>query len=247
MLAAAMPDADLPQWLDKIDVDTVAVFTLDDGERLTADVFEFNDDRSELIVDVVPSHRPYPDSDQRRRAIPLSRVVSCEPLSRAEQPWPFSDPCRRVHFALARFVVMAALFLCMTVGSLPLFVVLTDRPYGIQGASAIAYTLFAVFFTFGAWRRFRPYRFTCPAVWTQVPSLLWRHLGFLVALFALQSVALAVRPNLPDWWNTASGHGRRGDMPPFVFTLMLLCLGLGYAQVFTNRSLIDRAHREFKT
>ncbi len=242
-----MPDAALPQWRDKARANRVAVFALDDGERFTADILKLDNGWGELILDVVPSNRPYPDSDQRRRAIPLSRVVSCEPLSREEQPWPFSDPCRRVHSSLARIVLMAALFLCMTVGSLPLYVVLTDRPFGIQGASAIAYTLFAVFFTFGAWRRFRPYRFTCPAVRTQFPRLVWRHLGFLVALFAVQTAALAVRLNLPDWWNTATGHGRHGDMPPFVFTLMLLCLGLGYAQVFTNRSLLDRAHRDFKT
>jgi hypothetical protein len=245
MLAAAMPDTDLPPWLDKVDVNTVAVFTLDDGERLTADILKLDNGWGELIVDVVSSNRPHPESDQRRRAIPLSRVVSCEPLSRAEQPWPFSDSCRSLSFSLARFALMATLFLCMTVGSLPLFLVLTKRPYGLQAASAITYTMFAVFFTFGATRGFRPYRFTCPAVGTQVPRLLWRHLGFLVVLFALQTAALAVRPNLPDWWNIESGHGRFQG-PPFVLALMFLCVVLGYAQVFTNRSLIDHAHREFK-
>lgn len=78
----------------------------------------------------------------------------------------------------------------------------------------------------------------------KVPGLLWRYLGFLVALIALQTAALAARPNLPDWWNTASGHGRH-DESPFVLACMILCIGLGYTQVFTNRSLIERAHREF--
>ena len=53
MLRAAMLDADLPQWLDKVDIPTVAVLTLDDGECITADILGFNDDRDELIVDVV--------------------------------------------------------------------------------------------------------------------------------------------------------------------------------------------------
>ncbi len=83
--------------------------------------------------------------------------------------------------------------------------------------------------------------FTCPAVQSLFTRLLWRHLGFLVLLFALQTAALASRPNLPDWWNTEDRKGAT----PFDLALILLCFGLGYAQVFTNRSLLDRAHRDF--
>jgi hypothetical protein len=239
MLAAAMPDAELPHWLDQVDVDTIAVFTLDDGERLTADVLEFDEDRSELIVDVVSSNRSGPQSGQRRHAIPVSRVISFEARSRAEQPWPFSDPCRGASFSLARFFLLSTLFLSLMLGGVPLFFLLTKRPYGLQEASAIVYTLFAVFFTFGATKGFCPYMFTCPAVETQVPRLLCCHLGFLVALFVLQTAALRARPNLPDWWNTNRG----GTL--FDIALLFLCAGLGYAQVFTNRSLLDCAHREF--
>jgi hypothetical protein len=52
MLGSAMLDADLPSWMDKADVGTVAVLTLDNGECLTAEVRDFNDDKEELIVDV---------------------------------------------------------------------------------------------------------------------------------------------------------------------------------------------------
>jgi hypothetical protein len=141
---------------------------------------------------------------------------------------------------------MTTLFLSMTVGSLPLFVLLMKKPYGFQVASAIVYTIFAVFFTFARTgtrpgRDLPPYMFTCPAVQPELSRLLRRHLGFLVALFALQTLSLAMRPHLPDWWNTESG--RRGGTP-FELALMLLCLGLGYTQVFTNRSVLDRAHRQ---
>ena len=91
-----------------------------------------------------------------------------------------------------------------------------------------------------------PYMFTCPAVQPQFSRLLRRHLGFLVGLFALQTLALAQRPHLPDWWNIESGHGR-GRGTPFDIVLLFLCIGLGYTQVFTNRSLLDRAHREFNS
>ena len=141
---------------------------------------------------------------------------------------------------------MATLFLCMTVGSLPLFFLLMKKPYGFQAASAIVYTIFAVFFTFArtgtrTGKDIPPYMFTCPAVQPELSRLLRRHLGFLVVLFALQTAVLAIRPNLPEWWNIKD---RRGATP-FDLALMLLCFGLGYTEVFTNRSLLDHAHREF--
>jgi hypothetical protein len=169
-----------------------------------------------------------------------------QPHSRAAQPWPYSDPCRGTSFSFARFVLMATLFLSMIVGSLPLFFLLMKRPYGFQAASAIVYTIFVVFLTFArtgtrTGKDIPPYMFTCPAVRPQFSRLLRRRLGFLVVLFALQTAALATRPNLPDWWNIEDRKG----VTPFDLALILLCFGLGYAQVFTNRSLLDRAHRDF--
>jgi hypothetical protein len=246
LYAMQMPGAQLPRWRDKADVGTVAVLTLDDGECLTAEVRDFSDERDELIVDVVSSNRTHPKSSQRGRAIPVSRVVSFEPRSREEQPWPYSDPCRGTSFSFARFVLMATLFLCLIVGSLPLFFLLMKRPYGFQAASAIVYTIFAVFFTFSrtgsrSGKDLPPYMFTCPAVRTQFSRLLWRHLGFLVALYALQTLALAVRPNLPDWWNFYRGGSQ------FEIALLILCFGLGYVQVFANQSLLNGEHLEFSS
>ena len=241
-----MTNAELPKWLDEVDVGTVAVLTLDDGECLTADILNLNDECNKLIVNVVSSNRPFAKNNKRSRAIPVSRVVSFEPRSRGEQPWPYSDPFRGAAFSFARFVLLATLFLSWTLGSVPLFLLLMKRPYGIQEASVVVYTIFVVFFTFGSTgtrtgKDIPPYMFTCPAVKTQVSRLLWRHLDFLVALFALQTLALTVRPSLPDWWNT----DRKGT--PFEIALLFLCLGLGYAQVFTNRRLLDHAHRRFSS
>jgi hypothetical protein len=237
-----MPDAELPQWLDRVEARTIAVLTLDDGECLTADILEFNEERDELIVDVVSSNHLHQKGKQRR-AIPAGRVVSCEPRSRAEQPWPYSDPCRKVSFSFARFGLLAMLFLSQTIGSIPLFLLLMKRPYGVQEASAIVYTLFVAFHTFAATRDIRPYMFTCPAVQTQIPGLLSLHVGFLAALFAFQTLALVARPNLPDWWNAEDAKGGT----PFVIAFALLSLGLGFTQVFYNRSRLARAHREFSS
>src|SRR5260370_3136768 len=241
-----MADAELPQWLDEVDGGTVAVLTLADGECLTADIRNLNHECDKLIVDVVSSNRPYTKNHKRSRAIPASRVVSFEARPRGEQPWPYSDPCRGSLFSFARFILLATLFLSWTIGSVPLFLLLMKRPYGIQEASVVVYTIFVVFFTFASTgtrtgKDIPPYMFTCPAVQTQVSRLFWRHLGFLVALFALQTLALDVHPNLPDWCDT----DRKGT--PFEVALLLLFFARAYAQVFTNRRLLDRAHREFSS
>jgi len=163
-----------------------------------------------------------------------------------ELQWPHSDPCRDRTFSPPRFILMATIFLCLILGSVPLFLLLTSKPYGLQEASIITYTLFELFFTFARTGSrggpdLPPFKFKCPAVRTQIPRLLWRHAGFLVALFALQTAMLAARTYLPEWWNL---RDRKGSSP-FDLVLFFVCFGLGYAQVFTNRSLLERAHREF--
>jgi len=60
-------------------------------------------------------------------------------------------------------------------------------------------------------------------------------------LFAIQTAMLAARTHLPDRWNMSDKRGST----PFDLALLLLCFGLAWAQVLTNRSLLNRAHREF--
>jgi hypothetical protein len=123
---------------------------------------------------------------------------------------------------------MTTLFLSWVLGSLPLFFLLMNEPYGFQEASIIIYTIFGIFFTFAriggghSGPDLPPFKFRCPAVEPQIPRLLWRHLGFLAALFTLQTAMLAIRPHLPDWWNM---YTRKGATP-FDLSLLLLCFGL---------------------
>jgi hypothetical protein len=46
---------------------------------------------------------------------------------------------------------------------------------------------------------------------------------------------------LPPWWNIEDRKGAT----PFDLAMALLCFGLAWLQVLTNRSLLERAHREF--
>jgi hypothetical protein len=236
-----MPDSEFPQWLDKTEVSLFGILTLDNGKQITAQITAFDEESGEISFDVISPNYPHANDGEVHQTIQASRIVSFDPQPRTVQPWPYSDPCRGGSFSLARFVLMATIFLCLIIGSIPLFLSMTKKPYGFQEASAIVYTIFEAFFTFAATGRWRRFLFTCPAVQPQLPRLLWRHLGCLIGLFALQTAALAARPNLPDWWNIPD---RKGSTP-FELVLMLLCVGLWYAQVYTNRSLLDRAHREF--
>jgi hypothetical protein len=235
-----------PEWLDQAGVGTVGVFVLEGGERITAEVTGLNEEGDQLSVKVIsPDGRPGAGR-RNHRTIPFRQIISFEPQPRLMEQWPFSDPCRAKTFSPARFALMTTIFLCWIVGSFALFLLLADKPYGLQEASIVAYTLFELFFTFARTGTrggpdLPPYKFTCPAVEAQIPRLLWRHLGFLVALFAIQTAMLAARPHLPDWWNVP---GRKGGTPIDAI-VFFLCFGLAWSQVRSNRSLLDRAHREF--
>ena len=232
-----------PPWLDKTEVSLVGVLTMRSGEQITVEIVEFDAERNEIVVDVINPSRSDASGLHGRESIPVDDVVSFDPQSRETQPWPYSDPCRSAPFSLARFGLMTALFLCMTAGGVALFVLWANTPYGLQEASVLVYTIFVVFFTFAATREWRRYLFTCPAVRTQIPRLVWRHVGFVGALIVLQSLLLVVRPDLPEWLKVADSKGTT----VFDMALYFLCIGLGFAQVAANRSLLERAHKEFST
>jgi len=239
-----------PEWLDKAEAGTVGVFTLESGERVTAVVVGLNEGGDELSVKVIPPAGSSKNKRWHHIDLPFDQIISFEPQPNLMEQWPYSDSCRGKS-SRGRLLLMSAIFLSMIVGGflLTLFAMMTKQPYGLQKTSVVTYTLFVVFFTFAMTGRGLsrgsnpPFMFTCPAVRPQIPRLLWRHLGFLVALVALQTAMLAARSHFPDWWNTPDKKGGT----PFELALMFLCLGLGYAQVFSNRSLLNRAHREFST
>jgi hypothetical protein len=139
-------------------------------------------------------------------------------------------------------MVLTILFLGSTLGSLVLFGTLMNaEPYRLQELSAVSYTLAVVWVTFAAHRSAPRFLFSCPAVKPQLPTLLWRHLGFLVALFLLQTAALSFRLGLPAWWSSRDSKGGT----PFETLLLLLCFALGFVEVYTSRSVLTRAHSDY--
>ncbi|HEX8724231.1 MAG TPA: hypothetical protein VF737_02455 [Gemmatimonadaceae bacterium] len=238
----------LPQWTHRAKVGRVGVLTLKDGECLTVDVRRIGGQGDRLVVDVVPPTPGPTSGDQQGREIPVASVVDFQPGRRAELPWPYSDPCRGRPFSPGRLALMGSLFLGFTAGPVAM-IPLIDVPYGLQIVTGVAYTLLVTFLTFARVRSntstpLPSYLFTCPAVRQRLARLVLRHAGFLVVLFALEALGLAIGPRLPAWWTSWSG-GR--GVPPLFTALSFLGLALAWAEIGTNRWLIDRAHREFST
>lgn len=151
-----------------------------------------------------------------------------------------SVPCQcRDHKSstLDRPALFLPLVLIMFASSFFLFA-LANRPYGVQIGSLIPYTTLVVLATFSAQRGQQPYFFECSIVRQTIPRLIGRHVGFLVAMVALETTALRLVRYLPASWLIATG--KNGS--PFATTLCVLCLGLAFVQILTNRALLERAH-----
>jgi hypothetical protein len=149
------------------------------------------------------------------------------------------DPCyAKTPFSVRRFILFSLLLLTLCPGGVLLFIYLGNRPFGFQFASVLCYTSFIVLFTFSHYRDQQRYLFTCPVVRSQRLRLVYRHFAFITALFAVETLALTLRPRLPESWVVASGR----SMPPFVIILFILSGGLALAQLLTNRSILLKAH-----
>jgi hypothetical protein len=153
-----------------------------------------------------------------------------------------SDQCPCKHYDHSTFDRPALFFplIALMFASCAFFVILADLPYGIQLATMVPYTSLVILTTFSAQRGQQPYFLECSVVRRNMPRLARRHVVFLAAIVALETVALHVRPLLPASWLTSRGK----NMPPFTLTLSILCLCLAFAQILSNRSLLRRSHLE---
>src|SRR5690242_16344681 len=110
------------------------------------------------------------------------------------------DTCLTQKGSIVRFAVLSLLFLTMFATAI-LLIVLEAQPYGIQLSSIVGYTAAVALYTFSRNRNGnQPFLLSCPVVRAQIPQLIRRHLGFLAALFIVQTMALKFRSNLPTHW-----------------------------------------------
>lgn len=116
-----------------------------------------------------------------------------------------ADPCLAQEGSILRLAVFALLFLTVPGGAVSL-ILLADRPYAIQLSSIVMYTAAVALYTFSRSRNgVQPFLLSCPVVRRQLPRLIRRHLGFLAAIFIVQTTALELRTNLPAYLITPRG------------------------------------------
>jgi hypothetical protein len=153
--------------------------------------------------------------------------VTCQP-----------DPCLTERGSIVRFGVLTLLFFTM-LGGIGLLILFANRPYGIQVTSIVIDTAAVALYTFTRNRNnMQPFLLSCPVVRHQIPLLIRRHVGFLAALFIVQTTALKLRPKLPEYLIMPRGT----DPSLFAVILGILFGCLAVVQVLSNRSLLERAH-----
>jgi hypothetical protein len=59
----------------------------------------------------------------------------------------------------------------------------------------------------------------------------------MITVLVLETVALYLTRYMPSSWQV-----RGKDCSPFGITLCILCLSIAMVQIFTGRSLLERAH-----
>lgn len=235
-----MPHTETTDWLDKTRAGVIGVFRYRDGRELAAKIIGVMDSLNELVVEVVPAKAPFSEEEPKRQIISIDEVLSFDPLPEESQSSLRSDLCDPPIFSPGRFAALTIIFLGWIAGSMFLAILHLQGRLRLWEAAVVCYSLFQLFFTFARTRGFRPYSFSCPIVKRQVPRLLSFHLAFLAVLVSLLTIAFHVRPNLPAWWNVEDQKGAT----PFVVLVGLLCYSLAFGQLFINRSLLARAHKQ---
>ncbi|MGI4826812.1 MAG: hypothetical protein ACRYFU_01255 [Janthinobacterium lividum] len=117
---------------------------------------------------------------------------------------------------------------------------MADFPFSLQLGSFLPYTAFVFIATFSAQRGQQPYFFECPIVEGVMPRLIRRHIISLLIIVTLETIAVLLKRHIPASWVVAKGR----DGSPFAIGLCVMCIGIAGVQIFTNRSLLERAHLE---
>jgi len=139
---------------------------------------------------------------------------------------------------IARTLGSAILVAAGLLAILLLYILLGDKPYGIQIATLIAYSMAIFFFVFIRSRLGHGFRLTSASVIRSAPQLLALHLCALTIVFTLQTSALWQRSRLPIWWLQQDARHRT----PFDLLLMVLFTIFGVAQAIWFRSILSKAH-----
>ncbi len=151
-------------------------------------------------------------------------------------------PERKPQVTAAMSLGILAAYLVGAFGGLGLFIVLGERPFGIQIATAFTYTYFAFWYVFFPTRGLlEKYSVRNKTVQRQIPLLLAIHCAFLISIFIGQTIWFAMKPHLPGYWFTE--HGKQGGTL-YVFVMIGSPVIVFFTQVLISRRILSRNRRE---
>jgi hypothetical protein len=135
-----------------------------------------------------------------------------------------------------------AAYLVGAFGGICIFIVLGERAFGIQVASAIMYTYFAFWYVFFPTRGLlEQYSLHDERVQRRIPLLLAIHSAFLILICAGETVWFSMKPHLPSYWFTE--HGKRGG-PLYALVLIGSVTAVFFTEVLISRRILGRGLRE---
>jgi len=135
-----------------------------------------------------------------------------------------------------------AAYLFGAFGGLCLFIVLGEKPFGIQIANAIVYTYFAFWYVFFPTRGLLDkYSLRNKTVQQQIPLLLAIHCAFLTSIVLVQTLCFAMESHLPSYESTRRG---RRETTLYVWVGICFSVVVFFTQVLVSRKILSRSLRE---
>lgn len=136
-----------------------------------------------------------------------------------------------IQVSLAMTLGILAAYMVGAFGGLCIFIVLEERPFGIQIATAITYTYFAFWYVFFPTRGLlEQYSLRNKTVQRRIPLLLVIHCAFLISIFLGEPILLSVKP-------------RSSVKPPSMVAIVSVIV-VFIAQVLISRRILSRSLRE---
>ena len=137
---------------------------------------------------------------------------------------------------------IVAAYLVGAFGGICIFIVLGERAFGIQIASAIMCTYFAFWYVFFPTRGLlEQYSLHDKTVQRRIPLLLAIHSAFLISIFVGETIWFSRKPRLPSYRFTE--HDKRGG-PLYVSIVIGFVTVVFFTEVLISRRILSRGLRE---
>jgi hypothetical protein len=149
------------------------------------------------------------------------------------------EPQKAPRVSVAMSIGISVAYLLGAFGAFCLFIVLGEKPFGIQIATAITYTYFVFWYVFFPTRgMLDKYSLRNKAVQQQIPTLLAIHSAVLILICWGQTIWFAMKPHLPSYWLTK--HGKQG-MTLYEWAILVSPVALFFTQVLISRRILSRS------